>query len=162
MEAYLKRHGGGKSMKIYRVKGSPDSVMELLEITANGKVKVRNMIDDEVFETTMQAFEMAFEPSSDDSFIAKQRAKALMINHSVPADINEMIEKSHVKVVEAFGRCTMVAVQLPNGFIITESITSVDAASYNKETTTQICLERIKHKISELEAYKTQSLAIQS
>jgi hypothetical protein len=152
----------GKSLKIYQVKGSPDSVMELLEITANGKVKVRDIINDEVIETTMQAFEMAFEPSSDYSFIAKQQAKALMIDHSVPADINEMIEKSQVKVVKAFGRCTMVAVQLPNGFIITETITSVDTASYNKETNTQICLERIKHKISELEAYKTQSVAIQS
>jgi hypothetical protein len=152
----------GKSLKIYRVKGSPDSVMELLEITANGKVKVRNIINDEVIETTIRSFEMAFEPSSDYSFIAKQQAKALLINHSLPVDNNEMIEKSQVKVVEAFGRCTMVAVQLPNGFIITESITSVDEASYNKETNTQICLERIKHKISELEAYKTQSIAIQS
>jgi hypothetical protein len=148
----------GKSLKIYQVKGSPDSVMELLEITANGKVKVRDINNDEVIETTMRAFEMAFEPSSDYSSIEKQQAKALMI--SVPADINEMIEKSQVKVVKAFGRCTMVAVQLPNGFIITESITSVDEASYNKETNTQICLERIKHKISELEAYKTQSVAI--
>ena len=152
---------GVKNLKLYKVKGSPDSIVELLEITANGIVKIRDIINDEVVETTVQAFEMAFEPSSD-SFIAKQQAKALMINHSVPADINEMFEKSHVKVVKAFGRCTMVAVKLPNGFIITESISSVDEASYNKETNTQICLERIKHKISELEAYKTQSLAIQS
>jgi len=148
-------------LKLYKVKGSPDSIVELLEITANGIVKIRDIINDEVVETTVQAFEMAFEPSSD-SFIAKQQAKALMINHSVPADINEMFEKSQVKVVKAFGRCTMVAVKLPNGFIITESISSVDEASYNKETNTQICLERIKHKISELEAYKTQSVAIQS
>ena len=152
---------GGKNLKLYKVKGSPDSIVELLEITANGIVKIRDIINDEVVETTVQAFEMAFEPSSD-SFIAKQQAKALMINHSVPADINEMFEKSQVKVVKAFGRCTMVAVKLPNGFIITESISSVDEASYNKETNTQICLERIKHKISELEAYKTQSVAIQS
>ncbi|MEH7081413.1 Gp49 family protein [Neobacillus drentensis] len=148
-------------MKLYKVKGSPDSVVELLEITADGQVKVRDLINDEVIETTVQAFEMAFEPSSD-SFIAKQQGKALMINHSVPADINEMFEKSQVKVVKAFGRCTMVAVKLPNGFIITESISSVDKASYNKETNTQICLERIKHKISELEAYKTQSVETQS
>ncbi|WP_051633626.1 Gp49 family protein [Bacillus sp. UNC41MFS5] len=149
-------------MKIYKVKGSPDSVMELLEITANGKVKVRDINNGEVIETTVQAFEMAFEPISDYSSMVKQQAKALMINHSVPADINEIIEKSQVKVVKAFGRCTMVAVRLPNGFIITESISSVDEASFNEETNTQVCLERIKHKISELEAYKTQSLAIQS
>lgn len=151
----------GKNLKIYKVKGSPDSVVELLEITANGIVKVRDIINDEVIETTVQVFEMAFEPSSD-SFIAKQQGMALMINHSVPADINEMFEKSQVKVVKAFGRCTMVAVKLPNGFIITESISSVDEASYNKETNTQICLERIKHKINELEAYKTQNVETQS
>lgn len=148
-------------MKIYKVKGSPNSVVELLEITADGKVKVRDLNNDEVIETTVQAFEMAFEPSSD-SFIVKQQGNALMINHSVPADINEMFEKSQVKVVKAFGRCTMVAVKLPNGFIITESISSVDEASYNKEKNTQICLERIKHKISELEAYKAQSVETQS
>ena len=147
----------GKSLKIYQVKGSPDSVMELLEITANGSVKLRDIINDEVIETTVQAFEIAFEPLSD-SFIAKPQAKAPMINHSVPADINEMIEQAKVKVVKAFGRCTMVAIQLPNGFIITESITNLDEASYNKETNTQICLERIKHKIRELEAYKPQSV----
>ena len=143
-------------MKIYQLKGSPDSLMELLEITANGKVKVRDINNDKVIETTVQAFEMAFEPSSEYSFIAKQQEKAHMINQNEPVDINEMIENSQVKVVKVFDRCTTVAVKLPNGFIITESISSVDEASYNEETNTQICLERIKHKISEFEAYKTQ------
>ena len=150
----------GKSLKIYQVKGSPDNAMELLEITTNGKVKLRNIKNDVVIETTVEAFEMAFEPSSEYSFIAKQQEKPQMINQSEQGDINDLIEKSQVKVDKVFDRCTMVAVKLPNGFIITESISSVDEASYNEETNTQICLEQIKYKISELEAYKTQSSEI--
>ncbi|MCM3115393.1 Gp49 family protein [Neobacillus sp. MER 74] len=144
-------------MKIYQVKGSPDNVMELLEITKDGKVKLRDINNDVVIETTAQAFEMAFEPSSQYSFMAKQQANPQVMDQSEPADSNDMIEKSQVKVVKVFDRCTVVAVMLPNGFIITESVSSVDEASYNEETNTQICLERIKHKISELEAYKNQS-----
>ncbi|MCM2534065.1 Gp49 family protein [Neobacillus pocheonensis] len=63
-----------------------------------------------------------------------------------------------MEIMEPFGKCTIVAVKLQNGFIITESNVCLDPESYNKELGIQICVERIKNRIWELESYKQQSL----
>ncbi len=148
-------------MKVYRVKGSPDHIVELLEMTLDGKVKVRNINDNEIIEITQQVFEMVFEPSNY-SFIAHEKARTQPKNQKITqTDIDGVLEKSQMEIVELFGRCTVVAVQLPNGFIITESNTSADAASYNKDENTRMCLERIKNRILELEGYKYRSLLLE-
>jgi hypothetical protein len=149
--------GGEVRLETYRVKGTNNKV-QLLEITVDGRVKVKNLVTHEIFETTKQAFEMAFEPS-EYSFLDLEKAKPQARNYQITqSEIDEMIEKAQVEIVELFGKCTLVAVQLANGFILTESATSTDTKNYNKDLNTQICLERIKKRIWELEGYKYQSV----
>lgn len=149
-------------MKLYQVKGTPNSKVELLEATTEGKVKVRSLLNNEIIETTQQVFEMAFEPSAysaADFEKARERAKNTKISQK---DIDTILEKSQIETINLFGRCTIVAIQLQNGFIITESSESIDNATYNKEVQTQICLDRIKNRIWELEGYKLQSILSES
>ncbi|WP_051591228.1 Gp49 family protein [Bacillus sp. UNC438CL73TsuS30] len=142
-------------MKVYRVKGT-DNKVELLEITNDGIVKVKNLTTNEIIELSEQAFEIAFEPT-EYKFIASVSPKAQVQKQEITlADIDSMMENAQIEIVELFGKCTMVAVQFANGFVLTESTTCQDAAYYNKDTNTQNCLDRIKQRITELEGYKFQ------
>lgn len=148
-------------METYQVKGSNTKV-QLLEMTLDGKVKIKDLKTHEIFETTKEAFEVAFEPCPY-TFFDLETAKPHWDYHQIThSEIDYMIEKAQIEIMELFGKCTIVAVQLANGFILTESITMIDPANYNKDVNTQICLERIKKRIGELEGYKYQSLVADS
>ena len=60
------------------------------------------------------------------------------------ADIDNMISKSQVKVQTVFGKCTIMSVQLPNGFVIVESSACVDPINYNEAMGASICMNKIK------------------
>lgn len=70
--------------------------------------------------------------------------------------IDAIIEASDVAVTTAYDKCTVVNVKLPNGFVITESSACVDPRNYDKEMGIEICMEKIKNKLWELEGYKLQ------
>ena len=70
--------------------------------------------------------------------------------------IDEIIEKSNINVQTIYGKCTIVACHLPNGFVIVESSACVDPRNYNKALGTEICMRRIRAKLWELEGYKLQ------
>lgn len=56
-----------------------------------------------------------------------------------------------------FDKCLLVSIQLPNGFIITESSACVNPMNFDREIGFEICKEKIKNKIWELEGYKLQN-----
>ena len=68
--------------------------------------------------------------------------------------VQEMIDNSNIFVKTIFDKCTVVALRLPNGFIIVESFAFVDPKIYNEILGKEICMNRIKNKICEMEAYK--------
>lgn len=70
--------------------------------------------------------------------------------------IDAMKDGARVATAIAFGKCTLVAVQLENGFILTESSACVDPANYDHETGVEICLKRIEDRLWELEGYALQ------
>lgn len=71
--------------------------------------------------------------------------------------INKIVTGIEWKVTTLFDKCTVVAAKLPNGFIIVESSACVDPVNYDAKLGADICIERIKNKIWELEGYKLQS-----
>lgn len=79
-----------------------------------------------------------------------------MKNTVTQADIDNLIAKSQISVKTMFAKCTIVAVQLPNGFVIVESSSCVDPMNYSEAQGMAICMERIKNKLWELEGYKLQ------
>lgn len=80
-----------------------------------------------------------------------------MSNIKVTQDhINEIIAHSEKKVFKLFDKCTVVVIQLPNGFIITESSACVDPANFDEQLGYEICMNRIENKIWEMEGYALQ------
>lgn len=81
-----------------------------------------------------------------------------MANNTVTQEhIDNLIRESQVSVKTVFAKCTIVAVQLKNGFVIVESSSCVDPINYNEAMGISICMERIKNKLWELEGYKLQN-----
>lgn len=71
--------------------------------------------------------------------------------------IDELIDNSDIKVLTVFGKCTIVSVQLPNGFVLTHSSACVSPENYDEALGTEICLKKIKDKLWELEGYLLQN-----
>ena len=71
--------------------------------------------------------------------------------------IDALIRESQISVKTVFGKCTIVAVQLKNGFVLVESSSCVDPLNYNEAMGMSICIDRIKNKLWELEGYKLQN-----
>lgn len=76
---------------------------------------------------------------------------------SVTAEqIDDIINNSIITKETIFNKCTIVACQLPNGFVIVESSACVDPKNYDAEIGFQICMKNIKDKVWELEGYNLQ------
>lgn len=71
--------------------------------------------------------------------------------------VNEILDSSDYYVGTVFGKCTVVACKLPNGFVIVEDSACVDPANYDKEMGIDICMGKIKEKVWELEGYALQN-----
>ena len=70
--------------------------------------------------------------------------------------IDRLIQEAEVTTETRFGKVTVVCVKLVSGFVITEAAGCVDPANYSQETGFEICMERIKNKLWELEGYALQ------
>lgn len=80
-----------------------------------------------------------------------------MSNIKITQDhIEEIIAHSEKKVFKLFDKCTVVVMQLPNGFILTESSACVDPANFDEQIGYEICMNRIENKIWEMEGYALQ------
>lgn len=71
-------------------------------------------------------------------------------------DIDELLDKAQINIETILNKCTVVTVELENGFILTESSACIDSKNYDEEIGKQICLEKIENKLWELEGYKLQ------
>lgn len=72
--------------------------------------------------------------------------------------IEEILENSVFEIDTVYDKCTIVSCKLPNGFVIVESSACVSPENYDEKIGIEICLERIRNKIWELEGYKLQSM----
>lgn len=70
--------------------------------------------------------------------------------------VNKILANSKIDISTVFGKCTVVAVQLPSGFILVESSACVDPENYDAELGRQICMKRIEDQIWLLEGYYLQ------
>lgn len=78
-------------------------------------------------------------------------------NKITGSDVDNIISKSKIMSTTAFDKCTIVACQLPNGFVVVETSSCVDPANYDEELGFNACMNRIKDKVWELEGYLLQS-----
>lgn len=73
-----------------------------------------------------------------------------------PDYIKYLMDNSDITVDTKFDKCTVVTAKLPNGFVISEFATCVDPLNYDKAIAYDICIEKIKEKVWELESYRLQ------
>lgn len=78
------------------------------------------------------------------------------MNSITPEHIDSIMEGAEVHVHTTWDKCTVVSIRLKNGFVLCESSACVDPVNYDEELGTQICLDRIKNKLWELEGYRLQ------
>ena len=70
--------------------------------------------------------------------------------------IDHLMDTAKVEVKTAFDKCTVVTMQLENGFVLTDSSACVDPENYDPVMGKAICYERIENKLWELEGYALQ------
>lgn len=70
--------------------------------------------------------------------------------------INKLFKESQKEVMTYWGKCTVMTIQLPNGFTIVEHSACVDPANYDKEIGLEICERKIKEKLWAFEGYRLQ------
>lgn len=78
-------------------------------------------------------------------------------NTITQADIDKLISEAQISVKTVFAKCTIVAVELKNGFVLVESSACVDPMNYNEAMGMSICIEKIKNRLWELEGYRLQN-----
>lgn len=74
-------------------------------------------------------------------------------NTVTQSDVDLILLNTQFKVISLNNKTTIVAATLPSGFVIIESSSCVDPANYDEKIGEEICLDRIKNKIWELEGY---------
>lgn len=80
-----------------------------------------------------------------------------MSNNTVTQErIQHLLDTAEYRTCTVFGKCTVLAAKLENGFVLVESSACVDPENYDEETGHKICYERIANKLWELEGYALQ------
>lgn len=70
--------------------------------------------------------------------------------------IDSLLKNATIEVQTILNKCTIVVVQLKNGFILTESSACVDPDNYDEKIGAKICMEHIENRLWELEGYALQ------
>lgn len=79
------------------------------------------------------------------------------INTITQDTVDKIYDESEKLTYISFGKCLILSCKLKNGFVITESSACVDPKNFDTTIGVQICKERIKNKIWELEGYRLQN-----
>lgn len=80
-----------------------------------------------------------------------------MASHGVdPREVERVIAESRVEVRTAFDKCTVVAMRLPNGFVLVESSGCVSPEDYDEELGVQICMDQLTHRVWQLYGFLQQ------
>lgn len=82
--------------------------------------------------------------------------EVITINSITQEIVDEIYNESEKLTFVSFDKCLILSCKLKNGFVITESSACVDPKNFDSKIGIDICEERIKNKIWELEGYKLQ------
>lgn len=91
-----------------------------------------------------------------EKYFEKYEEPKKIVNTVTPERIEEIMNNSNFDAHTVFGKCTVLACRLPNGFVIVESSACVSPENYDEDLGIDICLGRIKDKVWELEGYRLQ------
>lgn len=72
----------------------------------------------------------------------------------MPDYVKDILEQSEIVCSTVFDCCAVVSCKLPNGYIIVEHSSSIDADEYDYAEQVEICMDNIIDKVISLEAYR--------
>lgn len=67
--------------------------------------------------------------------------------------VQNLIDKSDIAVSVIFDNCIIVAVRLPNNYVITESAVFYNSEDFKQDVGYKACMKIIKEKLRDLEGY---------
>ena len=70
--------------------------------------------------------------------------------------IDFLMKTADYTVMTAYGKCTIVAAQLENGFIIVKASACVDPSNYDADLGEKLCKDQIREELWKLEGYALQ------
>lgn len=77
-----------------------------------------------------------------------------MATHRITQEhIDRIIEDSTVHIYDEFGNCTVVVMQLPNGYVLVESSGCIDPDEYDHDLGIDCCVKALERRIWQLEGY---------
>jgi hypothetical protein len=138
---------GDKIKNIKQIEGAPVKVGEICEVTAiyNDVIQFKFGNGMHMGSMNQKEYEEYFEKVEP----VKSENKI-----KVPEDkIFFLMDEANVDVRTVFNRCTVVTVELPNGYIISESFEFANKEDYDEEIGKDICMGKIEEKLWELEEY---------
>lgn len=140
----------GDKIKLIVTMGMFDNIGEICEV-----VDVSNGVISFKFGNGMHLGCMSEDEFN--KYFEKYEEPKAKINTVTEEYIDKLLDEAQVAVVnKVFDKCIIVAVQLKNGFVITESSACISPENYDKEIGFNICMNRIKDKLWELEGYRLQ------
>lgn len=123
-------------------------------------VKVTNVTDDGIISFAFGEGLMhmgVMNTAECESHFEKVEEKNVAVAPTINEEyIAEIMENSEFEVHTAFDKCTVVSCRLPNGFVITEYSACVSPENYDEDMGVEICVNKIKNKVWELEGYRLQ------
>lgn len=140
----------GDKIKLIKPMGAFTNVGEICEVTDVSEDGVISFRFGKVHLGCMSADEFS-------NFFKKYEPKSVSIER-----IEEVMNNSKVSVQTLFEKCTVVAVKLPCGHVIVESSSCIDKENYNENMGVEICMNKIKDRVVEMEAYAIQAAQYQN
>lgn len=79
-----------------------------------------------------------------------------MPNYISEGKIKAIMDESTYDIRTVFGKCTVVSMRLPNGYVLVESSGCVDPERYNEEYGAELCVEQLEHRVWQLYGFALQ------
>ena len=86
----------------------------------------------------------------------KIKGGVILANTVTKEQIDNLFDRSEKKVETYWNKCTVITIQLPNGFTIVEHSACVDPANYDEQIGLEICERKIKDQLWAFEGYRLQ------
>lgn len=145
MEIYI-----GKKVKVHGVEGTLEKFRARIQSCEDfffGSPKVEVLLND-----GRMVHRVAIR-SLDDIKIIQEKESTNKVDS---ARIDHLMETATFDVRTVHGKCTIVVAKLENGFILTESSACVDQSNYELALGEEICKDKIRERLWELEGYALQ------
>lgn len=145
---FIFRDDAGKVFEVYSV----DKERYLVSMKCIENDDIRKIIHHVSYDELNRFFEkIKPTPANDETFCSvDDDYYPDMVNPDV---INNILDNSEIIINTVFDNTTVVSCKLPSGFVITETSSCINSDNYSEEIGLDICINRIRKKLFEYEAY---------